>query len=290
MADVKTINGVATANVKTINGVAIANAKTWNGVTFASSSYDADAQTFFTAVSGAGGSLSSTEMTAVNQLVLDLKAYSIWGQFHFIYPMVGGSAASCSINLKPAGNSLTFVGSPTITSTGVAWNGSTQYADTGYDPNNMFSGTSRGGLAVYLRNNTNTSGVDIGASTSGIGSAGQAYVMARNSSDVAYSAFCNAGPTSTANTDSRGMFSGNSQFSFNRLYFNGNWTGASTGGIDGFSNQTVYLGAMNNGGSASDFSDRECAFAAGYLDIGPSDQGNMYTAVQAFQTTLSRQV
>ena len=38
---------------------------------------DADALAFFNRVTTAGGSLSTTEKYAVNQLVLDLKSYSI---------------------------------------------------------------------------------------------------------------------------------------------------------------------------------------------------------------------
>jgi hypothetical protein len=56
-------------------------------------------------------------------------------------------------------------------------------------------------------------------------------------------------------------------------------------------NTNFYLGALNNGGSAAfGFSDKEFAFA--YIGDGLSgtDMTNYYTAVQAFQTNLSRQV
>ena len=55
-------------------------------------------------------------------------------------------------------------------------------------------------------------------------------------------------------------------------------------------NRAVYIGAGNINGSASNFSSRECAFASigeGLTDIEASD---FYDAVQAFQTTLSRNV
>ena len=62
--------------------------------------FDADAQAFFDRVTTAGGSLSATEKTAVNQLVLDMKSYSIWSKMKAIYPMVGASSAACAQNLK----------------------------------------------------------------------------------------------------------------------------------------------------------------------------------------------
>jgi hypothetical protein len=52
----------------------------------------------------------------------------------------------------------------------------------------------------------------------------------------------------------------------------------------------LYLGAWNENGTAAKFSDRQCAFASigdGLTDTQASD---FYTAVQAFQTTLSRNV
>ncbi len=49
--------------------------------------FDTDAQAFFDRVTTAGGSLSNTEKTAVNQLVLDMKSYSIWSKMKAIYPL-----------------------------------------------------------------------------------------------------------------------------------------------------------------------------------------------------------
>ena len=48
-------------------------------------SFDADALAFFARVTAAGGSLSLTEKTATNQLVLDLKANGLWTPMNGIY-------------------------------------------------------------------------------------------------------------------------------------------------------------------------------------------------------------
>jgi len=40
--------------------------------------FDPDAQAFFTAVTGGGDTLTTTEENAINQLVLDLKSANIW--------------------------------------------------------------------------------------------------------------------------------------------------------------------------------------------------------------------
>jgi hypothetical protein len=55
-------------------------------------------------------------------------------------------------------------------------------------------------------------------------------------------------------------------------------------------NANVFIGALNAITAAENFSDRQCAFASigdGLTDTQTSD---LYTAVQAFQTTLSRNV
>ena len=99
------------------------------------SAYDADAQAFFDRVSTAGGSLSITEKSAVNQLVLDLKSYSIWTKMKAIYPMVGASAAACAQNLVSSSFTGTFNGGVTYASTGITGNGTSGFMNTTLSPN-----------------------------------------------------------------------------------------------------------------------------------------------------------
>ena len=46
--------------------------------------YDPDAQAFFTA----SGLTGATNLTAINQLVIDLKGYGIWTKMKAIYPQI----------------------------------------------------------------------------------------------------------------------------------------------------------------------------------------------------------
>ncbi len=59
---------------------------------------DPDASAFFSRVTAAGGTLTTTEQNAVNTLVLDMKTAGIWTPMKAIYPMVGASAAACAQN------------------------------------------------------------------------------------------------------------------------------------------------------------------------------------------------
>jgi hypothetical protein len=55
-------------------------------------------------------------------------------------------------------------------------------------------------------------------------------------------------------------------------------------------NLPIFLNAINLNGSASDFAQKECAFASIGLGLDTTEASNFYLAVQAYQTTLGRQV
>ena len=102
-------------------------------------SYDADASAFFTAAS----ITDTTQKSAVNQLVVDLKGYGIWTKCSAIYPIVGGTAGSHAVNLKTPGTyNLTFATGMTHSSTGMVSNGSSGYANTYLNGNTVLSATS----------------------------------------------------------------------------------------------------------------------------------------------------
>ena len=69
--------------------------KVYMGSTQVWTSVDSDAAAFLTA----SGITDSTQSGAVNRLVLDLKAASIWTKMAAIYPLVGGTAAKHKWNL-----------------------------------------------------------------------------------------------------------------------------------------------------------------------------------------------
>ena len=58
-------------------------------------SFDADAQAFITAAV----ITDNTQITAINTLVTDLKAYNIWSKMKALYPFVGGTASTHKWNL-----------------------------------------------------------------------------------------------------------------------------------------------------------------------------------------------
>ena len=55
-------------------------------------------------------------------------------------------------------------------------------------------------------------------------------------------------------------------------------------------NIPFYIGASNFSGTATYFANRECAFACLGTGLTGTEAANFYTAIQAFQTTLGRNV
>lgn len=101
----------------------------------ASGGGDSDAQAFITAA----GITDITQKNAVIQLVLDLKAASLWSKMKAVYPFLGGTASSHKFNLKDsrdldAAYRLLFVGGGTHSSDGYKGNGTTAYANTYLNP------------------------------------------------------------------------------------------------------------------------------------------------------------
>ena len=134
-------------------------------------SYDPDAQAFFTA----SGLTGTTNLNAINQLVLDLKSYGIWTKMKAIYPFVGGTAALHKWNLKDprdldAAFRLVFNGGWTHSATGATPNGTNAFANTYLSPSTQLSLTSTH-LSYYSRTNVNLTQVEIGSQS------GTAYTM-----------------------------------------------------------------------------------------------------------------
>jgi hypothetical protein len=95
------------------------------------SGFDPDAQAYITAASITSG----TEQTAINNLVLALKSSGMWTKLYAFYPLMGSTLTAKSYNLKNTSQyQITWANSPTVTSSGVSFNGTSQYGDSGFSP------------------------------------------------------------------------------------------------------------------------------------------------------------
>ena len=248
-------------------------------------SFDADAVAFFGRVTTAGGSLSLTEKQAVNQLVLDLKANSLWTPMKAIYPMVGASAAACSQNLKSSSFTGTFTATGwTFASTGVTPNGSSAYMNTTLQMQQLSNTTNH--LSAYMRgvalNDKSFIGVSDGAT--------RYTILGTETLNTYYNAY-NATFGASVLIVRTGFLFGTFISGNERLFRNGTQvvtssptTTAST------STQPFYLGCYNNNGSALQFINQEISFSSLGDGLDNTQASDFYTAVNSFQEALNREV
>jgi hypothetical protein len=103
-----------------------------------------------------------------------------------------------------------------------------------------------------------------------------------------------AGDVYSGITDSRGFFTASrSTSAYSKLFRNGTSLGngavASTG-LPGAAGDKFFIGGLSWQNSLQFPDDEEFAFNAIHNGLTDGEAANFYTAVQAFQTTLSRQV
>jgi hypothetical protein len=98
---------------------------------------DADAAKFWTAA----GITDNSIRYAINALVISLKNNNLWNQWDCIYPLVGGTAATCSFNLvNPSLYRINWtINNSTFDSTGWTGDGSASFGDTQFNPSTAAS-------------------------------------------------------------------------------------------------------------------------------------------------------
>jgi len=260
--------------------------------------FDPDALAFFARVTAAGGTLSATEKTATNQLVLDLKANSLWTPMKAIYPMVGASAAACAQNLKSSSFTGTFNGGWTFASTGVTPNGINGYINTNLNISSNIS-SQNSHLSLYNRTQSQGDIVDISgdflaAQANYIGEIWRSFsaisraINALQRSDAERAAFNYSGTPdiqafylwNAPNINIRTIFRNATKL------FEQNITGTAAN----LTNVTIKIGGLFVSGALVARSNRETAFASIGDSLTDAQEGLFYNSVQAFQTSLSRQV
>ena len=245
--------------------------------------YDADAQAFITAAA----ITDNTQKSAINQLVVDLKGYSIWTKMKAIYPIVGGVASSHAVNLKTPGTyNLTFATGWTHASTGMTPNGAT-YANTNLIPSTTLS-LNNTHLSFYSRTNNPASEMaDIGS----LGSNNN-WTLLEIYLNLFYNLINQSVSTSNSSmTNSTGMFIGSRTASNILKSFKNNSLLQTYNTISNqMSNISLTIGAMNRSTTPSYYSNRQYAFASIGDGLTDAEASSFYTAVQTFQTTLGRQV
>ena len=252
---------------------------------------DADAQAFITAAA----ITDPTQQAAINTLVVDLKGYSIWTKMKALYPFVGGTAVTHKWNLKnpldtDAAFRVLWSGGVTHSSNGVQFGGVNGWGNTYYNLSANASLNSHS-ISFYSRT-TGTSSLQCEIGVAGGIFDGGSGIFARFSGVTYYRVNNQATYITAVDTDSRAFYLANRTAS---NIVNGwrNSTKVATGTTVSYTplvNGNYAIGSLNDNGVINYPSAKQCAFASIGDGLTDAEAANFYTAVQAFQTTLGRQV
>lgn len=255
-----------------------------------STGIDPDAQAFITAA----GITDPTQQSAINQLVVDLKGYNIWTKFKAIYPFCGSTASQQKWNLKDPRDldvafRLNFVGGGTWDSNGYTPNGTNGYAGTFIYMSTNLSATNLH-TSYYSRTNVaNNAQFDCGLTDN----ATKGWLIMRARTAAGNATLENGSASfNGAVANSQGLYIGTSTASnAHKIYKNGSVVASSTTAqTQTLFNNPQYFGAaiITTGGAF--YSTRQLAFASVGSGLNDTEAANLYTAVQAYQTTLNRQI
>ena len=247
---------------------------------------DPDAVAFLTAA----GITDATITTAIDTLVTDLKGYGVWTKMKAIYPFVGGTATTHKFNLKDPRDldvafRLVFFGGVLHSANGALPSGVNGYADTFLANTQMAQSSIHG--SFYSRSNINANVADMASGNSSIPNFFGFSLYFRRNGNTQININCTTRILQPV-ADSFGLILASR-------------TGFSSSFIQKNSTQTVINDTANShantsikifraGEANSEWGQRQCAFASIGDGLTTTEAANFYIAVQAFQTTLGRQV
>lgn len=250
------------------------------------SRYDSDTQAFLNVT----GITDTTIISALDTLVVDLKGFGLWDKMKAVYPFVGGTATTHKFNLvNPADTNaafrLSFNGGWAHSSNGATPNGTNGYANTFLTPSsNLTLGSHSFGM--YSRTSDLAGNKVYGASSVSTNflqnniSAGN-FISGNATQLLSYTASPTTGLILGTRTSTT-LFKG---------FRNNVSLGTNTTTASAIVNVPFYFGARNeNNATQVFFNSYQHSFA--FLGDGLTDTeaSNLYIAVQAFQTTLNRNI
>ena len=251
---------------------------------------DADAQAFVTNA----GIVDQVEANAINNLVIGLKADSLWTKMKAVYPFVGGTSTTMKYNLKDPRDldvafRLTWNGGLTYSSTGLL-GGVNGYADTKLSPSSVLSLNSTH-ISFYSRTDTSTSeNVEMGVND--INNNSRLFIAPKFSgANTAYRAVNSAQAGPGASPNMQGFFiASRVNSTAMKLYRNSSVLFNDSTLSNTLNNINIFLLAYNNPGGFNYYTDRECAFASIGDGLDDTEATNLTNRVQTFNTALNRNV
>ena len=256
--------------------------------------YDPDAQAFFTA----SGLTGATELNAVNQLVVDLKAANIWTKMKAIYPFVGGTAALHKWNLKDpqdldAAFRLVFNGGWTHSSNGALPNGTNGYANTFLNANTILQQFSHHHSFYHNTDNIGTASRSWG-SVQGSGSSQFRTTIEGSGTILIFRDLIATNNETGLTASTLKGFRASSRTANNNMFIvkadGTSTTPTTTITSNALPLLNCYLAAEANNAAPGRYAAMQVAFHSIGDGLTTAEGLDLRNAVQAYQTTLSRQV
>jgi len=243
----------------------------------------------------ATGITDTVQQNAIISLVSDLKTYGIWNKMVAIYPIIGGTSTTHKFNLKNAVDSdsafrLSYYGGLTHSSNGIVGDG-TGYIDTNL---NALTSLINGNVSFsfYSRTNTNAGAYSCEMTLNASSYSSVNWFSFRTNNKTSGNAYFSIGDDNIAatvsSTTGNGFFIGNETANNKRdLIRNGTIIATNT---------TTDNNALPNynvslfGSSFLNKSTNQCSFASIGVGLTSTEVTNFNNIIQAYQTTLSRNV
>lgn len=242
--------------------------------------------------------LSKPVKDGIDRWIRDLNGYSngsyttynVWSRIIAIYPIIGGTSTSVAKNAKnPGSYTLTHTGGPTISAavgSNIAYNGTTQFSDTGFIPTNDTSVNDLLAWGIHRRDSN-----DDGNATHGIASSGNSYGIIRSDINRQFFIASNRSDASTGSLAVNALYH-NSMSSSTVLnaYRNGGLLKTNTGQtINSTGVSSFYIGACHGGSTIFGGPNTvDYLWLANNYNWTDNENAFMYNSFNALQTILGR--
>ena len=249
-----------------------------------------------------GGTVNATASAATITLFTSLVSNNLWDKIYAMYPVLGGIAASHTINARSSVGTydLTFNGGWTHNSSGMKGNGTNGYAQTNFNPNTVMGNGGTSHLSVYV--NLQGSGdriYDMGVATTDSGLNGMLNIAAKRSLTTGNNTLFDAGDynggigrvQTTTQTSASGMTVGSYRSATDKtLYRNGlNIATQTTNNPSAYANRTLVIAAQSSlDSNIAYYSDNRYGFATIGSGLTNTDIVNLSSIINTYQTSLGR--
>ena len=246
-----------------------------------------------------GGTVSPTASAATITLFTSIVSNGLWDKVYAMYPVLGGVAASHSINARSSVGlyDITFNGGWAHTSSGMAANGTNGYGTTLTRPDLVY-GTSPSHLSISVNAQGTVSRVyDMGANSSDATLTQQLNIMSKRNPADGLSLFDagdysggNGRVSTTTATTANGITVGSARAATDRIIYKNGFTMATQTANQALSYTAndIFIGAQNAGGTAKYFTDNRYSFATIGSGLTNTEIVNLTNIINTYQTSLGR--